>query len=49
MPALREPMRLFVRDIQDHLAGQTVSAVRSLREWICPECDYVEEADSGEE
>jgi acetone carboxylase gamma subunit len=25
------------------------SAVKLLREWICPECDYFEEAEAGEE
>ena len=25
------------------------ATVRQLREWICPECDYFEEAEAGEE
>jgi hypothetical protein len=28
---------------------QRPGEVRQLREWICPECDYFEEADAGEE
>jgi len=43
-------MRLSVREIQ-HLSpgqGQRQGPVRLVREWICPECDYFEEAESKE-
>jgi acetone carboxylase gamma subunit len=50
-PLCGESMRLDVRQTQDRLPGVAASssAVRVVREWICPECDYFEEADAGEE
>jgi acetone carboxylase gamma subunit len=39
-------MRLSVREIQG--APEYARAVRVVREWICPECDYFEEAEAGE-
>jgi acetone carboxylase gamma subunit len=36
-------MRLSVRDVQD-ATGRS----HQVREWICPECDYFEEAESSE-
>ena len=41
-------MRLDVRQIQEQRPGEGGRAVRMVREWICPECDYFEEADAGE-
>ena len=41
-----ETMRLSEREIEEHIAGQYHTTVRRIREWICPECDYFEEADS---
>jgi acetone carboxylase gamma subunit len=46
-PLCGESMRLHAREVRDR-PGTDV-AVRLLREWICPECDYFEEADAGEE
>lgn len=40
-----ETMRLSVREVEEHLAGRQ-SRLRQVREWICHECDYFEEADS---
>ena len=40
-----ETMRLSEREVEEHIAGHP-STVRHVREWICPECDYFEEADS---
>jgi hypothetical protein len=40
-PLCGEAMRLSVREVQDR-AG----SVQLVREWICPECDHFEEADS---
>jgi acetone carboxylase gamma subunit len=48
-PLCGESMRLDVREIRDHLAGQSGLPPRVVREWICPECDYFEEAEAGEE
>ena len=48
-PLCGETMRLSVREIRDSIPGRGQGAVRVAREWICPECDYFEEAESGEE
>jgi acetone carboxylase gamma subunit len=39
-------MRLHAREVRDNPGWDTT--VRMLREWICPECDYFEEAEAGE-
>jgi acetone carboxylase gamma subunit len=39
-------MRLSIRDIAGPAAS--AGAVRVVREWICPECDYFEDAEPGE-
>ena len=41
-------MRLSIREIQERVPGQSHGSVRLVREWICPECDYFEEAETGE-
>ena len=43
-----EAMRLSVRERQEHLPGAPASLTRTVREWICPECDYFEEAEESE-
>ena len=43
-----ESMRLSVREVRDTIPGTGQAAVRLLREWNCPECDYFEEAEPGE-
>jgi acetone carboxylase gamma subunit len=48
-PLCGETMRLSVREIKDRVPGVSQTAVRVHREWICPECDYFEEAEAGEE
>jgi hypothetical protein len=52
-PLCGEQMRLSAREICSAAPGtpgmQRPGEVRQLREWICPECDYFEEADAGEE
>ncbi len=40
-------MRIYARDVRQRSGVDTT--VRQLREWICPECDYFEEAEAGEE
>jgi acetone carboxylase gamma subunit len=47
-PLCGETMRLSVRELRDAIPGSNESAVRVAREWICPECDYFEEAEAGE-
>jgi transposase len=49
-PLCGETMRLTTREIRNTTPGPSGRVdVRSLREWVCPECDYFEEADSGED
>jgi acetone carboxylase gamma subunit len=48
-PLCGETMRLSVREIKDRVPGVNQTALRVTREWICPECDYFEEAEAGEE
>ena len=48
-PLCGETMRLSVREIQDRVPGVSQPSVRVAREWICPECDYFEDAEGGEE
>jgi hypothetical protein len=43
-----ETMRLSTREVRDTIPGAGQSAVHVTREWICPECDYFEEAEAGE-
>ena len=45
-PMCGEPMRLHAREVPDRFGME--SAGRVLREWVCPECDYYEEAEAGE-
>ena len=47
-PLCGETMRLNVREIQERVPGVSTPATRVAREWICPECDYFEEAETGE-
>jgi len=47
-PLCGETMRLSVREIRDTIPGAGQATVRITREWVCPECDYFEEAEAGE-
>lgn len=47
-PLCGESMRLSVREVQDRVPGVSQPAPRMVREWICPECDYFEDAEAGE-
>jgi len=44
-----ERMRLDTREVRETIPGRGHAGVRMVREWICPECDYFEEAEAGEE
>lgn len=48
-PLCGETMRLSVRNVAETLPGRSQPGVREMREWICPECDYFEDADAIEE
>lgn len=43
-----EQMRLSAREVREAIPGREQGGVRLLREWICPECDFFEEAETGE-
>ena len=43
-----ETMRLSVRELHERSPGDYKLVTRQVREWICPECDYFEEAEGGE-
>ena len=51
MPAMREcplcggTMRLDDRDIVVRVPGNPTPSTTRSREWVCPDCDYFEEAD----
>ena len=41
-------MRLSIRELDEPHGGASLPSRRVVREWICPECDYFEEAEAGE-
>ena len=44
-----ETMRLSVRDVKSAMPGGGQPSTRIVvKEWICPECDYFEDAEPGE-
>ena len=47
-PLCGETMRVKFRDLTDRVPGTGQTATRQVREWVCPECDYWEEVESGE-
>jgi YgiT-type zinc finger domain-containing protein len=48
-PLCGESMRLVARERMERVPGTGQTVTRSVREWVCPECDYWEEAESGSE
>ena len=44
-PMCNETMRLVVRERTETIPGTRQDVKREEREWVCPECDYFEEAD----
>ena len=44
-PMCNEPMRLVVRERSETIPGTHQVVKREEREWVCPECDYFEDAD----
>jgi uncharacterized protein YlaI len=44
-----ETMRLSVREVQEKVPDSAQLRTRRVREWVCPECDYFEEAEGGED
>ena len=44
-PMCGEPMKLRDREVIDRVPGSTQTRIAKYREWVCPECDYFEEAE----
>jgi transposase len=44
-PMCGEPMKLREREVTDRVPGSRQTRTGKFREWVCPECDYFEEAD----
>lgn len=47
-PMCGEAMRLDTRERTERIPGTGAARTSVLHEWICPECDYFEEADEEE-
>ena len=47
-PLCGETMRLTSSERTDRVPGSAQTSTRQVREWVCPECDYWEEAESNE-
>jgi C4-type Zn-finger protein len=45
-PLCGESMRLQICERLEHVPGTGQTTTRTVREWVCPECDYWEEAES---
>jgi len=46
-PMYGEFMRLVTREIVSRVPGSSQDVTTLVREWICRECDYFEDDDSG--
>jgi YgiT-type zinc finger domain-containing protein len=44
-PLCGENMRVKERQTTDRVPGTSQVTIRRSYEWVCPECDYFEEAD----
>jgi len=41
-------MHIKIRHTVAHVPGQRNAAPKKSLEWVCPDCDYFEEAEDGE-
>ena len=48
-PMCGETMRLAEKQAAERVPGTPQAAVATIREWICPECDYFEDAEDNED
>ena len=48
-PLCGESMRVVERQTTDHVPGSSQVTVRRTWEWVCPECDYFEDAEGPSE
>ena len=46
-PLCGETMHLKQREVTDRVPGTSETKSRKVSEWVCPECDYFEEADTS--
>ena len=46
-PMCGENMRLQERETIERVPGTAQSTVTKIREWVCPECDYFEDAEEA--
>lgn len=46
-PLCGETMRLRENQAVVQVPGNLSATTRTVREWVCPECDYFEEAEEG--
>ena len=44
-PMCGESMRLKRRDVVERVPGTPQTRTRTTAEWVCPECDYFEDAE----
>ena len=47
-PMCGEFMRLVTREAVTRVPGTLQDVKTTVREWVCPECDYFEEADASD-
>lgn len=47
-PMCGELMRLREREVVERVPGSPQTATTRFSEWVCPECDYFEEAEDVE-
>jgi acetone carboxylase gamma subunit len=47
-PLCAEMMQLRDREITDRVPGIAQTKTTKFREWVCPECEYFEEAEADE-
>jgi acetone carboxylase gamma subunit len=47
-PMCGEFMKLVIRQTVARLPGTQQEVKAEVREWICPECDFFEEAEAGD-
>ena len=48
-PLCGEILRFRTREMTEHIPGTGQTSTRNVREWVCAECDYWEEAEGGGE
>ena len=47
-PLCLETMRFSKREVTDIVPGTGQAITRNVREWVCPDCDYWEEAEDSD-